>query len=149
MHPTKGNAARGVVHFRQTDNGVEVFAAIDGLPSGRHAYHVHVYGDCASPDAKSAGPHFHFNGSSFDTSVDIITGNLGELTGRDGGNARTATHHSRLQAATLQGRFSLIGRSVVIHERPNDHSHPPDGDAGDRVACGVIGVSSADVWRKQ
>jgi Cu-Zn family superoxide dismutase len=145
LHPTRGNQATGVVHFRQAAGaGVDVFAAIDGLPEGRHAYHVHVHGDCSAPDAASAGPHFHFDGSAFDRSVNIVTGNLGELVG---GGERTATHQSRQAEASLQGRFSIIGRAVVIHARPNDHAHPPDGDAGDRLACGVIGVGTADVWK--
>lgn len=147
VHPTRGSAVRGVVHFRQTDKGVDVHTTIEGLPRGRHAYHVHVYGDCSAPDATSAGPHFHFDGSSFDKSVTIITGNLGELEAT-AGKKKTVTHHASIPKATLQGRFSMIGRAVVIHARHNDHAHPPDGDAGDRIACGVIGVATADAWKR-
>lgn len=139
LHPTRGNDVRGTVRFRESERGLEVVASVEGLPAGEHAYHVHVFGDCSSADATSAGPHFHFAGSSFDRSAKIITGNLGELRGRGGKSDRTI-HETRIPGATLQGNFSILGRAVVVHARGNDPSQPPDGGAGERLACGVIGV---------
>jgi Cu-Zn family superoxide dismutase len=135
--PTQGSRVGGVVRFRDDGDAVTVVASVDGLPGGVHAYHVHVYGDCSSPDAKSAGPHFHFTGSSFDEEAPIVTGNLGELRP---GDKPTTLHRARIPAA-LQGPFSIIGRAVVVHEHGNDHASPPDGAAGKRIACGVIGVA--------
>lgn len=140
LHPTRGNTTQGIVRFVETPAGLDVLANVSALPGGRHAYHVHVYGDCSSPDAKSAGPHFHFTGSSLDREVKIITGNLGDL---EGDARHAATQRARIPDATLQGPYSLLGRAVVIHAKPNDPSQPPDGGAGDRIACGVIGVASA------
>ncbi|KAB2893921.1 MAG: superoxide dismutase family protein [Kofleriaceae bacterium] len=145
LTPTEGSDVAGVVRFRETRDGLDVFSVVDGLPPGRHAYHVHVYGDCTQREAKSAGPHFHFTGSSFDRGVRHITGNLGEL--RSDGD-RAATHRTKLPAASLQGRFSIVGRAVVVHAQPNDPSQPPDGGAGDRLACGVVGISG-DAWRNR
>lgn len=142
LHPSGGSNVTGWVRFHQTDDqGLDVTASIDGLPGGRHAYHVHVYGDCSSPDAKSAGPHFHFTGSSFDKTVNIITGNLGELSPQSDG---TAMHNTRLADAQLHGPYSVIGRAVVVHAKPNDPKVTPDGGAGDRIACGVIGVGNPE-----
>ncbi len=135
--PTRGNRVAGLVRFRDDGQVLQVTASVVGLPAGEHAYHVHVFGDCSSPDAESAGPHFHFAGSSFDEEVPIITGNLGELRPDE---SSQAVHRVRVRA-TLQGRFSIVGRSVVVHERGNDPAAPPDGGAGKRLACGVIGVS--------
>lgn len=140
MAPTKGNKARGTVRFRDSgEGGLDVRAEIVGLPRGPHAFHVHVFGDCSSPDATSAGDHFHFEGSSMDHSVPIITGDLGELLS-DG--RRTTIHEGRIPDATLQGAFSIVGRAVVIHERGNNPAITPDGGAGKRISCGVIGVAS-------
>lgn len=139
LRPTQGSRVAGVVRLRESAEGIEVISAVDNLPGGAHAYHVHVYGDCSAPDATSAGPHFHFTGSSLDTEVDIITGDLGELRG---GTSRTATHRARIPSASLQGTFSLIGRAVVVHAKGNDPRVTPDGGAGDRIACGVIGVAN-------
>jgi len=137
--PTRGSRVGGVVRFRDGGSGAEldVTASVDGLPPGVHAYHVHVYGDCSSPDADSAGPHFHFMGSSFEEQPGFITGNLGELRG---GDAPTTVQQTRVHAS-LQGRYSIVGRAVVVHERGNDPASPPDGAAGKRLACGVIGVA--------
>jgi Cu-Zn family superoxide dismutase len=138
--PTKGHHAKGTVRFREVSGGLEVVTTIDNLP-GTHAYHVHVYGDCSSPDAASAGPHFHFTGSSLHPREAIITGNLGEL--RDEGRI-TSTHQTRVDAATLHGPFSIVGRSVVIHAKPNDPKITPDGSAGKRIGCGVIGIANPE-----
>lgn len=141
LGPTRGNKVHGTVSFRAVEGGLEVTADVVGLPRGPHAFHVHVFGDCTAPDATSAGDHFHFTGSSTDPNEPVIIGNLGELNGDNAGKARVTT---TVEGATLQGKFSILGRSVVVHEKGNDPTHPPDGAAGKRLACGVIGVRQAE-----
>lgn len=142
LHSTRGNEVTGVVRFVEVEGrrGVDVFAVAHGLDAGPHAYHVHAYGDCSAEDATSAGPHFHFFGSSFDKEVGIVTGNLGELRKHEQGP--TSTHRARIENASLQGEFSIIGRAVVVHEHGNNPDVTPDGGAGARLACGVIGVAN-------
>lgn len=142
LHPSPGSEVTGTVRFVDPGGGVglEMIARVDGLAPGSHAFHVHVYGDCSSPDFMSAGPHFHFRGSSFDREVGIITGNLGDLTPRNG---EQVEERAVIAGAKLTGPFSIIGRSVVVHAQPNDPRITPDGGAGDRIACGVIGVGQA------
>jgi superoxide dismutase, Cu-Zn family len=139
LHPLGEHTAHGVVRFHVVEGELHVSATVDGLPAGAHAYHVHVFGDCSSPDGKSAGDHFHFSGSSFDKSVGMITGNLGEI--RAGGST-TATYQQRVPGASLHGPFSIMGRSVVVHAQGNNPAVTPDGGAGARIACGVIGVAN-------
>ncbi len=144
LQPTAGNQAHGSVRLQETEAGLAVQAEIAGLPAGStHAYHVHIYGDCTGSDGKSAGTHFHFDGSSLDppAEIDEITGNLGELIADDRG---MATHRALIPQASLQGEYTLLGRSIVIHAKPNDATQPPIGAAGDRLACGVIGVRAGD-----
>jgi Cu-Zn family superoxide dismutase len=141
LHSTETGKPIGTTRFVDSGQGaLHLFTMIDGLSPGRHAYHVHVFGDCSAPDATSAGPHFHFTGSSFDKSVNIVTGNLGELTVDAEGKA---VHEVQRALAKIHGPFSLIGRAVVIHEGPNDPLSPPDGAAGARIACGVIGIGNS------
>lgn len=143
LHPTAGSSVHGTVRFAREDGQLKVTASASGLPAGPHAYHVHLYGDCSGPEAKTAGTHFNFQGSSKRPPADIqrITGNLGELQpGADG----SASAETTLEEATLQGPYSIIGRSVVIHEQGNDPSQPPIGGAGSRLACGVIGIAEDD-----
>jgi superoxide dismutase, Cu-Zn family len=143
LHPTKGNDVVGTVAFEeQPGGGLKVTTDVNGLAPGKHAYHIHVLGNCSSPDAKSAGPHFAFEGSSLSKAHQHITGDLGDLVANE---ARTAKADTTVQKATLQGPYSILGRSVVIHQKPNDPSKPPDGAAGPRLACGVIGVEDPDV----
>lgn len=142
LHPTAGSNVHGTIRFDESDGTVQVRADVRGLPPGAHAYHVHLLGDCSGPDGKTAGTHFHFDGSSKNPPADIqhITGDLGELMpGEDG----TATTTSSLDNASLQGAYSIIGRSVVVHEKGNDPSQPPIGAAGGRIACGVIGITES------
>jgi superoxide dismutase, Cu-Zn family len=144
LQPTKGNKATGSVRFEAVPEGVKVRAELSDLSPGTHAFHVHVLGNCSAPDAKSAGPHFDFEGSALHPPPDIdhITGDLGELTADASGKAR---FEGTIAKASLTGPFTIVGRSVVVHAKPNDPSKPPDGAAGARVACGVIGVDDADV----
>lgn len=134
LQPTQGNNVRGVVTFEETGDGVRMQANVSGLPAAEHAYHVHVYGDCSAADATSAGPHFMFGPNDGG-----ITGDLGELRPQQGG-ARDA---KTIPLATLRGEHSIIGRAVVVHAKGNDPSQPPDGAAGARLACGVIGLDEA------
>jgi superoxide dismutase, Cu-Zn family len=139
LHPTQGQKVQGIVAFTQTPEGVRVNAEVAHLPSGKHAYHVHLYGDCSGPQGKTAGTHFNFQGPSKapPDQIDRITGNLGNLEANADGNA---TAETVIEQVTLHGPYSIIGRSVVIHAKPNDPSSPPMGAAGERLACGVIGI---------
>jgi superoxide dismutase, Cu-Zn family len=144
LSPTKGNKTHGtIVLTARQGGGLDVKTELSDLPKGAHAYHVHQFGDCTGDEAKSAGTHFNFEGSSEKPgdNIDRITGNLGELEpGADGKATATAT----IDKATLQGQYSILGRSVVVHEKGNDPKSPPMGAAGGRIACGVIGVADAD-----
>jgi Cu-Zn family superoxide dismutase len=140
MHPTKGNDVRGKVHFTKTDEGVRVQADVQGLPEGTHAYHVHLRGDCTGAKGKTAGTHFNFKGSSKNPPKDIdrITGNLGQLKAGSNGKAQA---EKVIADAALQGQYSILGRSVIVHAKGNDPESPPIGAAGARLACGVIGLT--------
>lgn len=142
IHGTDADAdVRGTVRFQSAgDDGVRVVADVDGLPPGEHAYHLHVYGDCSAPDAKSAGTHFNLEGSSLEPPSDIarITGDLGVLVADESGHAHA---ESTVKGVTMQGAFTILGRSVVVHEKGNDPTQPPLGGAGGRLGCGVVGVA--------
>jgi Cu-Zn family superoxide dismutase len=135
ISPTKGNHVSGTVTFLAHDDGVAVHAVLTGVPQGAHALHVHMVGDCSAADATSAGGPFAL---SADANANAIWGGLGEVTpmSADG----TASIDVVVPDATLEGERSILGRSVVVHARGNDLSKPPDGNAGPRLGCGVIGV---------
>lgn len=141
LHPTEGSDVGGTVAFEPVDGGLRVITRADGLPSGEHGYHIHLYGDCTAADGTSAGTHFNLEGSSLNPPKDIdrITGNLGDLAA---GEDRSARHEAVIENASLIGPKSIIGRAVIVHEKPNDPGEPPIGAAGSRQACGVIGIAN-------
>lgn len=133
MKPTQGNATTGTVSFSWQGNGTRLVASFENLPPGRHGFHVHEYGDCSAADASSAGGHFAFVDPA--SPPDTILGNLGELRSGPKGKAKLETDRPE---ARLAGPRSILGKAVVVHSRGNDASKPPGGNAGARIACGVI-----------
>jgi Cu-Zn family superoxide dismutase len=141
LSPTEGNQTSGVVTFKPAGQGkVEVVATITGLtPNSKHAIHIHQYGDVTSKDGKSAGDHYNPLGHqhALPDKKTRHAGDFGNLEADASGNARLQLTVDNL---SLAGRLSpIIGRAVVVHAKPDDGSQP-SGNAGDRLAVGVIGV---------
>jgi Cu-Zn family superoxide dismutase len=141
LSPTEGNQAAGVVTFKSAGKGkVEVNANLTGLtPNSKHAIHIHQYGDLTSKDGKSAGDHYNPLGHQHALPDKKIrhAGDFGNLEADANGNA---TMRLVVENISLAGRLSpIIGRGVVVHAKPDDGSQP-SGNAGDRIAVGVIGV---------
>ncbi len=129
----------GTIRFTQQDDGVKVEADVKGLTPGKHGFHVHEHGDLSKPDFTSAGGHFNPKGHPHaDRSADQRhVGDLGNLEADAQGNAKTSFVDQQLQ---LTGPDSIIGRAVIVHAKADDLKSQPTGDAGGRVAGGVIGV---------
>lgn len=139
LDPTEGNDVSGQVTFSETEGGVLVVAEVTGLDEGMHGFHVHETGDCSAPDASSAGGHFNPtdapHGAPDAAAAERHVGDLGNLeAGADG----TARYERTDAVLTLSGPNSAIGKAVVVHAGQDDFSSQPSGDAGNRLACGVI-----------
>jgi superoxide dismutase, Cu-Zn family len=134
----KYKTVKGTVEFKQTDDGVEVTANLEGLKKGDHGFHIHEKGDCSAPDAASAGGHFnpskHKHGAP--DAAEHHEGDLGNLTAdADGKATKTFT----MKGITLdEGETSIVGKGFIVHEKADDMKTQPTGNAGARVACGVI-----------
>jgi Cu-Zn family superoxide dismutase len=140
LHPTKGHTVTGTVTFTKVADGVRVVAEVEGLTPGDHGFHIHEFGDCSAPDATSAGPHFNPTEHKHSGPDDDArhAGDLGNLTADNSGKA----HYDRVdKQLKFTGKESILGRSVIVHEKADDLKTQPTGDAGGRVACGVIGVA--------
>ena len=131
----------GTATFSQRPNGVQLELKAFNLEPGIHGFHVHSVGKCEAPDFKSAGPHFNPEGKQhgWDNPQGHHMGDLQNLkVGQDG----KATARFLIMGATLgEGPHSLFhegGTSLVIHEKPDDGKTDPAGNAGARIACGVI-----------
>lgn len=140
LHATRGGNVSGTVTFTKVNGGVHVVADVEGLTPGEHGFHIHEFGDCSAPDATSAGGHFNPDGHvhAGPGSAQRHEGDLGNIIANASGKAHYDVVDTQL---SFDGRHSIIGRSVIVHEKADDLKTQPTGNAGARVACGVIGVA--------
>jgi len=128
----------GRLAFAPTATGVRIHGVLQGLPPGTHGLHVHAVGECVAPFT-SAGPHF--NPSNVPHGLATPQGgHAGDLpnivVGSDG---RVVVDVSG--RATLEGANTLLdadGAAIVVHAAADDERTDPAGNAGARIACGVI-----------
>lgn len=134
--------ALGSATLVHTPNGVLVRVDATGLPEGEHAFHVHETGRCDGSDGfKSAGGHFaleHQHG--YQVEAGPHPGDMPNVhVGADG---RFRVEHMNPNVSLdPEARAYLLdadGSALVIHAKADDYRSQPSGDAGDRIACGVI-----------
>jgi superoxide dismutase, Cu-Zn family len=146
LTPTEGNKAEGVVTFTQTDEGVKIVAHISGLTPGQeHGFHIHAYGDLTAADGTSAGGHFNPKGTDHGGPHDDKrhVGDLGNIKADDDGHGmyERVDEHVSLDMADPA---CIIGRGVIVHGGTDDLETQPTGDAGPRIAHGVVGVANTE-----
>ena len=133
----------GEVRFTETAEGLRVEAQIRHAPPGRHGFHIHEFGRCEDA-AKAAGNHYNPEGAKHG---DLLAEGLQEAHAGDLGNIEIdATGAGRLAKLLpglrlSEGRFAVAGRAVVLHADPDDFSQP-SGNAGARIGCGPIVMTS-------
>jgi Cu-Zn family superoxide dismutase len=143
LHPTQGNSVAGNVQLAGSDKGLKIIVHVTGLTPGKHGFHIHEFGDCSAPDAASAGGHFNPTGDPHGAPADAKrhAGDFGNLEVGADGVAHVEYVDSK---ASLDGATSVLGRGVIVHANPDDLKTQPTGNAGGRLACGVIGVAKAE-----
>lgn len=138
LTPTEGNAASGTVMFTEMDDGLLVEATVTGLTEGLHGFHVHENGDCGD-NGQAAGGHFapgdDPHGAPTDPDSLRHVGDLGNL---EAGAEGTATYSRVDPLAALEGPNSIVGKAVIVHADEDDLTSQPTGNAGGRVACGIV-----------
>ena len=142
LHPTEGNKTKGTVRFTEQGNSVRIVAHVEGLnPGQKHAIHVHEFGDCSTADARSAGSHYnpekHEHG--LPEKDKRHAGDLGNLQADAGGKAHLELTVNNISIAG--NKNPILGRCVIVHAKPDDGGQPV-GNAGGRIACGVIGAAN-------
>jgi Cu-Zn family superoxide dismutase len=140
LHGRSGSKVTGVVHFVQRGKIVEITGEIKGLAPGKHAFHIHEFGDCSDPKAISAGSHFNPEKKKHGGphGEERHVGDLGNIEADEGGKA---VINIKDKVISLSGKHSIVGRSVIVHRDADDLKTDPTGNAGDRIACGVIGFT--------
>lgn len=138
-----GSLVSGTLSMVPMGNGVHITGEIGGLGAGQtHAIHVHEKGDCSAVDASSAGGHFNPTGSAHGRAGTPVhhAGDMDNLTANAEGVADVDIH---LSGVALGGGAAndIAGRAVIVHAAPDDYTSQPSGNAGARVACGVINAA--------
>lgn len=143
IHAREDGEPLGSVTFEKTDGGVNVNAQLTGLEEGKHGFHIHQYGDCTAEDLTSAGGHYNPYNMQHGAPTDSLRhmGDMGNLPVASGGNGTLEYLDTVIE---LNGSNSIIGRAIIIHSGADDLASQPSGAAGERIACGVIGVANPD-----
>jgi len=142
LHAAAGQQCHGVVRFTQEGDSVKVVADIEGLtPGQKHAFHIHQNGDCSAPDGMSAGGHYNPEGHQHGL-PDAQNRHAGDLGNIQADNDGKVHYEITVNNISLSGpKNPILGRGVIVHAKPDDGGQPV-GNAGARIACGVIGVAN-------
>ena len=125
LMPTKDNKARGTLRLVQKGDELVITGKVRNLTPGEHGFHIHEFGDRRAADATSAGGHFNSH-----------AGDLGNILADDQG---VATVNVTTKDTALH---FILGRSFVVHAGKDDLKSQPSGDAGPRVAVGIVGIGN-------
>jgi Cu-Zn family superoxide dismutase len=139
LQPTKGNQTSGEATFEQVGDKVRVVVSVQGLkPGQQHGFHIHEAGDCSSGDGMSTKGHFNPYGKPHGPqgSAERHGGDLPSLMANKEGSAKVVADLDIITVAA--GPASVIGRGLIVHADPDDYMTQPTGNAGARIACGVI-----------
>lgn len=130
----------GTAQLLADGDQVSLAVALTGVPEGAHGFHLHTTGKCEAPDFASAGGHLNPLGKDHGT-LDPDGSHLGDLPNIAIGANRSGTLSADLagsRARVLDWLFDADGTAVVLHADADDYRTDPSGNAGARIACGVL-----------
>jgi Cu-Zn family superoxide dismutase len=141
MEDAEGNVVATAL-LTEGEEGVNIELEAENLPPGTKGFHIHENPECGAPDFESAGGHFNPTNANhgFNDPEGPHAGDLPNIEVTEDG---TAYEEVTADMVTLEqeGENSLYadgGTSLMIHAEADDYESQPAGDAGDRIACGVI-----------
>ena len=136
--PNPAQPTAGSLHFSKVSDGVRVRGSISGLrPNAPHAFHVHEKGDCSAADASSAGGHYNPTGMPHGA-FNAAQHHVGDMPALSADGSGTAKVDFVSREFVLEGPDTIVGKAVIVHANPDDYASQPSGNAGARIACGVI-----------
>lgn len=143
INATAGNQNEiGQVFLRSVDGGVQVYGKLMNLQPGKTvALHIHETGSCGDM-GKAAGGHFNPDNKPHSNPNDMNghAGDLPNLTANADGVATINFVNKKISVAQT-GKYSVNRLSFIVHANADDYTSQPAGDAGTRVACGIIGAA--------
>ena len=130
----------GTAQLLRSGTGMSVAVAVTGMTPGAHGFHLHTIGKCEGPAFESAGAHLNPYGRKHGT---LAPGgpHLGDMLNIEVGTNGTGTASLDLpgeRAGGLDEIFDADGTAVIVHAGADDYRTDPSGNAGGRIACGVL-----------
>ena len=137
LTPSATSGVTGIVLFSGGSTSVDVHVIASGLqPGSIHAFHVHENGTCASADFMTAGGHFNPTHKPHGPQdKPHHAGDMPSLLADPSGKIDT---RFTLEGVTVGGTDGFVGHAVILHAVADDYDAQPSGNAGARIACGVI-----------
>jgi Cu-Zn family superoxide dismutase len=140
LAPTQGNTATGTLAITASQDAVHLSGPVMGLtPNAEFGFHIHERGDCSAPDASSAGAHFNPSNAQHGNPAGD-THHAGDMLNAKSDAQGLAQIEADATGVSLGGGQpnDVLGKAVVMHEKPDDYATQPSGNSGGRIACGVI-----------
>jgi Cu-Zn family superoxide dismutase len=134
-----GSQVSGTASFMGEGGPLSLSIEIEGAPAGTHAVHLHEIGDCSAPDASSAGNHWNPTHEDHGRWGDapFHLGDIGNVEVAEDGTGRLALITDKWAIGT-GSQNDVVGKSIIVHEKPDDFTTQPTGAAGGRIGCGVV-----------
>lgn len=139
LQPRSGSNVSGNIKFTQIGDVVRITGEITGHSKGPKGIHIHEKGDCSDDKGMSTGGHFnpgkHKHGGPY--SPEKHSGDLGNVVFNAQGVAKVNFTVGDISVSRDRAD-GIIGRAVIVHAAVDDFKTDPTGNAGGRIACGVI-----------
>lgn len=140
LEAKSGSKVEGTAVFIEKNGVVSLECKLTGLNPGVHAIHIHEKADCSAADASSAGGHWNptFKKHGKWTDAEHHKGDIGNFTANVNGNATVLFKTDEWCIGCGDATKDILGKGLIIHDKPDDYITQPTGNAGARVACSAI-----------